>query len=183
MSVTFITGNKHKAELLERYLGLDILHTKLDLDEIQSFDLHKISEHKARQAYKKIKKPVLVEDVALEFKALGKLPGPYIKWFEQEIGLEDICRLLDSFASREAIAKVCFAYFDGKNLKFFDGQMAGKITPEPKGTGFGWNPIFISQGSDKTFAELYDEDKAHFSLRATTVFPQIKKFLSSLDIK
>ena len=84
-TITFITGNQKKADYLAQYLGLNIEHVKLDLDEIQSLDLREIVEHKVRQAYAKVGKPVLVEDVSLIFSELGKLPGPFIKFFEQEL--------------------------------------------------------------------------------------------------
>ena len=68
-NITFITGNQDKADYLAKYLGLPVKHIKLDLDEIQSLDLSSIVEHKVRQAYDKIKTPVIVEDVSLEFTA------------------------------------------------------------------------------------------------------------------
>lgn len=74
-NITFITGNQFKADYLAKYLGFSVDHHKLDLDEIQSLDLHKIVEHKVKQAYDILESPVLVEDVSLEFKALGGLPG------------------------------------------------------------------------------------------------------------
>jgi inosine/xanthosine triphosphate pyrophosphatase family protein len=69
-SLTFITGNPKKAEYLAKYLGFPIDHEKIELDEIQSIDLREIVEHKVRQAYEISQKPVLVEDVSLEFEAL-----------------------------------------------------------------------------------------------------------------
>jgi inosine triphosphate pyrophosphatase len=84
-SITFITGNQKKADYLARYLGFRIEHIKLDLEEIQSMELQEIVEHKVKQAYEKIKKPVIVEDASLEFTALGKLPGPFIKFFIEEM--------------------------------------------------------------------------------------------------
>ncbi len=78
-SVTFITGNQSKADYLAKYLGHPVEHVKLDLDEIQSLDLKVIVEHKVRQAYMKIKTPVLVEDVGLYCEALGGLPGPFMR--------------------------------------------------------------------------------------------------------
>ena len=84
-SITFITGNQKKADYLARYLGFPIEHIKLDLEEIQSMELQEIVEHKVKQAYEKIKKPVIVEDASLEFTALGKLPGPFIKFFIEEM--------------------------------------------------------------------------------------------------
>ena len=61
----FITGNQNKADYLAKMLGIELEHQKIHLDEIQSTSLEEIVEHKARQAYELIHKPVLVEDVAL----------------------------------------------------------------------------------------------------------------------
>lgn len=83
---TFITGNQSKTDYLSRQLGVQLDHKKVDLDEIQSTDLHEIVEHKFRQAYEVCGTPVLVEDVSLVFNALGELPGPYIKWFVEKSG-------------------------------------------------------------------------------------------------
>lgn len=83
--ITFITGNQKKADYLARYLGFPIEHIKLDLDEIQSLELKEIVEHKVKKAYAKIKKPVIVEDASLEFTSLGRLPGPFIKFFIEEM--------------------------------------------------------------------------------------------------
>jgi inosine/xanthosine triphosphate pyrophosphatase family protein len=49
---------------------MEVLHEKIELDEIQSLDLGEVVEHKVRQAYEIAKKPILVEDTALEFLAL-----------------------------------------------------------------------------------------------------------------
>lgn len=84
-SITFITGNQKKVDSLIRFLGLPILHQKIELEELQSLDLKVIVEHKVKQAYEKVKKPVLVEDVSLEFETFERLPGPFIKFFEQEL--------------------------------------------------------------------------------------------------
>lgn len=84
-SITFITGNVSKAEQLARHLDYPVSHEKLDLPEIQSLDLNEIIEQKAKEAYTKIRKPILVEDTSLIFLALGRLPGPLIKWFLTEL--------------------------------------------------------------------------------------------------
>lgn len=55
--ITFITGNAAKAEQLKRHLKRPVLHKKIDLAEVQSLDLKKIVEHKAREAYKKSDPP------------------------------------------------------------------------------------------------------------------------------
>ena len=91
-NITFITGNQDKADYLAKYLGHPVDHLKLDLDEIQSLELKEIVEHKVRQAYEKVKKPVIVEDVSLEFEALGGLPGPFIKFFVEKVPFERMQR-------------------------------------------------------------------------------------------
>jgi len=180
--VTFITGNPKKAEFLAKYLGLVVAHQKIDLDEIQSLDLRAIAGHKARQAFEVIGSPVLVEDVGLTFKSLGNLPGSFIKWFELELGLGGICKLVDRLDSREAIGFISFCYFAGNQPKFFNGQIEGMIAEEPRGSNnFGWDPIFIPNGAKHTLAEMEEEETKKYSLRTTTVYPQIKQFLGSID--
>lgn len=183
-NVTFITGNQSKADFLAKYLDDEIKHEKIDLDELQSLDLQVITEHKAKQAYKKINSPVLVEDVSFVINALGQLPGPLIKWFEQSLGLEGICQLVDKLGNREAVARVCFAFYDGELLKFFNGEVAGLVTDRPMGAdGFGWNSIFIPHGVSKTYAQMDEDELRKHSLRTTTVYPQIRQFLVDLDKK
>lgn len=182
MNVTFITGNQQKADFLTKYLGYEVKHQKLDLDEIQSLDLHQVANHKVRQAYEEMKSPVLIEDVALTFNALGKLPGPFIKWFEEEIGLEGLCRLLDNYRDRSSIAEVTYAFFDGKDPVFFEGQVRGTITDTPRQgpNSFGWNSIFIPNGSTKAYVELSEDELKTQSFRTSTIYPELKEFLTNL---
>src|SRR5258706_4968780 len=125
--ITFITGNVRKAEELASYLNYPILHKKVDLIEIQSLNIYDIVKHKVTEAYNQIKSPVLVEDTSLIFPSLGKLPGPLIKWFSQELGNEGLCHMLNSYGDRSVVAQVVFGYFDGKDIKHFEGSMDGKI--------------------------------------------------------
>lgn len=164
--LVFITGNQHKADYLAKWLGVPLAHQKVDLPEIQSLDLREVVEDKARRAYDIVKKPVLVEDVALSFDVYGRLPGTLIKWYIHELGNEKICRLLDNQSNRNATAAICFCLFDGHAAHFFDASMSGSIAEHPRGTnGFGWDEIFISDGMDKTRAELDDDEQAATSMR------------------
>lgn len=183
MNVTFITGNEHKARILEQYLGYPVGHQKIDLDELQSLDLHDITEHKVKQAFSIVRDPVLVEDVGLRINELNRLPGPFIKWFLEEIGTEGICKLVDKLDSRQAVAMITFAYYDGKRLEFFDGEVEGSIAESPRGKDFGWNPIFIPKGSHETYAEMDEKGRLDLGLRTSTVFPMLKEFLQSIDKK
>jgi non-canonical purine NTP pyrophosphatase (RdgB/HAM1 family) len=182
MNVTFITGNQNKADFLAKYLGRDIPHKKLELDELQSLTLRRITEYKAKQAYEIVRGPVLVEDIGFTIAALGKLPGPFIKWFIQEVGYDGLCRLADPDPARAAVTSVCYAYFDGRTLEFFEGELDGTVPEHPRGSdGFGWNCVFIPKGQDKTNAEMSESETERYSLRTTTVYPKLKEFLSSLD--
>jgi len=158
MSLVFITGNQNKADYLAKLLGMPISHQKVDLDEIQSLDLRAITEHKVRQAYALVKKPVLVEDVGFSIDALGRLPGPFIKWFIEEIGLAGICRLGDGLPDRSATASCCYGYYDGEELKLIYNERQGTLADEPRGdAGFGWNPIFIPADETLTLGEMSEE--------------------------
>lgn len=177
-SITFITGNQKKADNLARLIGMPVEHIKLDLDEIQSLNLREVVEHKARQAYAKVQKPIIVEDVALEFEALGRLPGTFIKFFEKEIGHDKLCRLID-MQPRSAIARCTFGYFDWVDLVFFEWSIAWTIAQNPKwDNGFWWDRIFIPYFTDKTSAEL---DEASYNRFYTEEKPihQVREFLLS----
>lgn len=165
-NLTFITGNPSKAEQLSRHLQHPISHLKLDIPEIQSLDLREVVEYKAKEAYRQIQSPVLVEDTSFVFKALGQLPGPLIRWFLTELNNEGLCRLLNSYEDRSAIARSCFGLYDGKELKIFEGEMNGTIAMTPRGEkGFGWDPVFIPEGESKTWAEIDTEEQDKTSMR------------------
>ncbi len=174
--ITFITGNQNKADYLARYLGFSVKHYKIDLDEIQSLDLRTVVEHKLLQAYDQIKRPVLVEDVSLEFEALGRLPGTFIKFYVEEIPFETICRTLDGL-SRNATAKSIYGYYDGKTMEFFEGSLRGTIADHPRGeNGWGWDRLFIPEGYSLTRAELDEEDDQK-TYRLIKPFDKLKAFL------
>lgn len=176
-NITFITGNAAKADQLARHLNYPIAHQKLDLTEIQSLNLKEIIEHKAREAYGHIKKPVLVEDVSLIFSALGKLPGPLIKWFLTELDNTGLCKILNGYDNRSALAEVCFGLYNGKKLDIFEGQMKGRIAEHPRGEqGFGWDPIFIPEEQQKTWGEMSPEEQKETSMRRIAL-KKLEEFL------
>lgn len=176
----YITGNQSKADLLAKYLEVRVDHQKVDLDEIQSLDPHVVIDHKVRQAYKVVKKPVLVEDTSLEFRAFGRFPGTFIKHFIEETPLEVVCRSLDSL-DRSATARCIFGYYDGKNVTFIEGEQNGTIAEHPSGNGgFGWDQIFIPTGAATTRADM-TEDEYQASYTTVKPFAQLRAFLVSLD--
>jgi non-canonical purine NTP pyrophosphatase (RdgB/HAM1 family) len=177
--ITFVTGNKNKIKQVSTYLDYPITHKEVDLTEIQSLNLHEIVEAKVKEAYRILNSPVLVEDISLTFLALGKLPGPLIKWFLKELGNEGLCQLLTSFDTRDAIAEVCYGYYNGKNLELFEASYEGVITNKPRGDkSFGWNPIFIPKGNKKTWGEMDISEQNATSMRKIAL-EKLEKFLRS----
>lgn len=153
----FITGNQDKADYLSKTLGVQLAHQKLDLDEIQSPDSLVVVEHKVKQAYELVQRPVLVEDTSLCFTALDGLPGTFVKFFvDANDGLENMCRMLDGFTDRSAYASAVYGYYDGTSARYFTGKLPGRIAVHPRGSGgYGWDGIFEPEGYDGlTRAEL-----------------------------
>jgi len=175
----FATGNLNKLREFEGILGVKLDHVNLDLDEIQSVDVEDVAKHKAIQAYETVKEPVIVEDTGLYFDGLNGLPGALVKFFIKKLDLKMVCDLIGD--NRGAEVKTCIAYHDGKEVRLFIGQTRGSITLEPRGDkGFGWDPIFIPEGHDKTFAELSDEEKQSKFMRREAL-GKFKEFISGKD--
>jgi non-canonical purine NTP pyrophosphatase (RdgB/HAM1 family) len=172
----FVTGNKNKIEEFEYILGTKLKSVDLNLEEIQSLNVEDVARNKAEQAYEILKKPVITEDTGLYFEELNGLPGALVKFFIKNLTLEQVCNLIKE--NRKAKAVICIAYFDGKEMKLIVEETLGEISTEPKGNnGFGWDPIFIPQGYDKTFAELTLEEKRSNFMRKEAIM-KLKEILT-----
>lgn len=178
--VVFVTGNPEKAFNFSKHMGTEIPHVAVELDEIQTLDVELLVEHKARQAYEQIGKPVLVEDVIFVCNALGNLPGPFIKFFVAAPTFpESMCRQLDGFLDRSAYVTCTYGYFDGESMYFFSGTLSGKVSMKPRGSnGYGFDRVFEPNGfGGRTAAELSNEeyDKYYSMIKP---FLLVKKFLT-----
>ncbi len=180
----FVTGNADKAKKFSEYVGRNIEHIKLDVDEIQTVNPKDLVAHKLRQAYQQINRPVLVEDVSFSLTALGgELPGPFIKFFvDIEDGPEKLCRMLDGFGSRSAMVQTTFGYFDGQDIHFFVSQSSGKVAENPrKGIGFGFDSIFIPDDFDgRTASQLTDQEYQDYYHKNKPLH-QVKQFLDKIS--
>lgn len=188
MPITFVTGNANKLREFQAIVGDDsIVHQKIDLEEIQG-SIAEISTKKARAAAQAVKGPVLVEDTCLVFGALSKpgleLPGPYIKWFLDSLGVEQLPKLLSGFDDKSAQAVCTFAYSagPGAEVKLFQGINDGVIVDVPRYNSdepFGWDPIFKPDGYDETYGEMDKALKNTISHRYKSLV-LVKEFLRSL---
>jgi non-canonical purine NTP pyrophosphatase (RdgB/HAM1 family) len=125
-----------------------------------------VAREKARSAWERLRRPVLVEDSGLEVLAWGGFPGALVKWLEKTAGLDGIVRMLDPFPDRSARAVCAIACFDGERLLEARGVAGGTIAPAPRGeNGFGWDSIFAPRGSERTFAEMLATEKDAVSHR------------------
>ena len=176
--ITFVTGNQKKVTEMERILGIELKSKKIDLPELQSLDIKEVVVEKARRAFSVLGTSVIVEDTALVFHALGKLPGTFVKWFAEELDYEGMCRLLDGKEDSSATVYACIAYFDGENMDTFMGECKGTISESPRGgEGFGFDCIFIPEGYEETWSELPNEVKDDMSHRARAAH-KLKDFLT-----
>jgi non-canonical purine NTP pyrophosphatase (RdgB/HAM1 family) len=170
MEILIATGNANKVREIQALLNRPVRQISLDLPELQAIEVEEVIRHKARAAYQATGQPVLVEDTGLFIHAWGGLPGALIRWFDVTVGNAGICRMLDGFADRSALARTCLGLCDGQRELVFTGEIEGSIAAEPRGTGgFGWDAIFIPTGWDKTFGEGQPAEKAAISMRRKAV--------------
>jgi inosine triphosphate pyrophosphatase len=157
MTLTFVTGNKNKLLETASIIGnsIPLTSVSIDLPEIQG-TTQEIAAHKCREAAKLIKGPCITEDTSLCFNAMNGLPGPYIKWFLKDLKPEGLSKLLDGFEDKSGYALCTFAYCKSENDVpiLFEGRTEGKIV-RPRGpTSFGWDPVFLPDGFEETYAEM-----------------------------
>jgi len=172
---TLITGNAHKLAEFKRLLPADCLfdHLALDLDEIQSFDPGVIIADKARRAYEIVKKPVVVEDVSAGLDKLNGLPGPFIKFFEMQLGADALYKL----AGTETAATVTstIAYYDGQAMLLSQGVITGSVVPMAVDNGFGFDGVFVPSGQSQTFSQMTPVEKDAISHRAQAIQNLLKQ--------
>lgn len=175
-NIVVVTSNKNKLAEINEILGTNHKVSKLDVPEIQSLDIDEVITAKAKEAYAKVKKPVLVEDISLEIKNLKGLPGPFVKFFLHTLGTEGTVALLGN-KSTETKVTAATAIYDGKNLKIFKGTVNGTLVKKDRGTGgFGFDKVFVPNGYKQTYAQMPTGLKNRISHRALAL-KKIKKWL------
>lgn len=191
------TSNKHKVEEFRKLLSdLNDRVNIITSDTIPNFpeliedgkSFEENAEKKAEQASAYADMAAFADDSGLEVEALDGAPGIYSARYAGE-GATDarrIAKLLEAMngkTNRRArfVCVIAIAY-RGDDVALFRGEVKGTIADAPRGTnGFGYDPIFIPEGFDKTFGELDPDVKDSISHRAAAMVKAVKFIRAELD--
>lgn len=181
MRIVAATHNQHKLKELRELgkdLGIQILSQEeaglSDIDVIEdgdTFDAN--SRKKAEEIMKASGLSAIADDSGLVIEALGGAPGVYSARFAGEDATdarnnEKLLALMKGVKDRQArfVSVITLVYASGRVLSA-RGECPGTLTEEERGSGgFGYDPLFMPDGFDKTFGELTDEQKNTVSHRA-----------------
>jgi len=187
--VSFVTGNKKKAEEVERILSASgdlpfiLTNRKIDLPELQG-DPILVAKEKCAQAAREINGAVITEDTSLCFNALNGMPGIYIKWFLERNGLDGLNDMISFSEDKSGYAQTVVAFCPGPGMEVltFVGRTDGTIV-RPRGSlDFGWDPIFEPiEGNGLTYAEMTGDQKDSISHRKRA-FMKLRDYIDQNDV-
>jgi XTP/dITP diphosphohydrolase len=173
--VFFATGNVNKFKEARKVLdgfGISVGMLRVKSVEIQSDSLEEVARASVVDAFGRCRRPIFVEDAGLFVDGLNGFPGPYAAYVYKTLGNAGLLKLMENVEARGARFESVLAYLS-KELRApvcFSGSVAGKVAlSEGRKTGqggFGFDPVFIPDGSTKTFAEMSVEEKNQVSHRA-----------------
>ncbi len=155
-----VTGNPGKLAEARRLAGPGLGAVEIDLPEIQSLDLLEVLRHKGDEAWRRLRRPLVVEEAGLDLAALGGFPGPLVRWMLEAAGAEALARVGLALGNPRAVARAALYYRDSERTLIVEGATAGTLVlPARGGHGFGWDPVFLPEGGDRTFGELTPGEK------------------------
>lgn len=175
------TKNEKKLQELRKLLaGQDVEVVGLNsyrncpdvIEDGKTFDEN--ARKKALAATQYTDLPAFADDSGLEVEALDGAPGIYSARYAEGTDADRIAKLLKELEGKEnrraKFVCVIAIAFNGEVIETFRGEVAGVITTAPRGnSGFGYDPVFIPDGYDKTFGELDADTKDSISHRAKAV--------------
>lgn len=177
-TLCFATNNAHKLEEIQAILGdsFDLLSLK-DINCNEELPetgdtLEANSLQKAQYLYDHYQVNCFADDSGLEVNALGGEPGVYSARYagEQRSHPDNINLLLKNLSGksdRSAQFRTVITLIQNGEISQFEGAIKGQIIEDLRGTdGFGYDPIFMPEGSERTFAEMSLEEKGKISHRA-----------------
>jgi XTP/dITP diphosphohydrolase len=189
MDLVFATNNQHKLVEISHLLGnsfklISLKDLKIDDDIPEDYPtLEENAMFKARFINKLTGKNVFADDTGLEIEELNGRPGVHSARFagsgkDFDANIDKVLLLLDRKENRRAMFRTIIALILDNKEYLFEGRVNGQIINERRGTnGFGYDPIFIPAGREKTFAEMDLTEKSRISHRADA-FQKLNLFLS-----
>ena len=192
-SLVFATNNQHKLEEIRSILGsrfeilsLNDIGCHVDIPETAN-TLEGNAIQKARYIVDHYGYDCFADDTGLEVPALGGEPGVHSARYAEgtdhnsEANMQKLLHRLEGVDDRRAQFRtvICLARKgDSINYTLFEGVVKGTISKEKHGTeGFGYDPIFVPEGYNESFAQLGMDVKNHISHRARAV-EKLVKYLS-----
>lgn len=181
MNLIFATNNQHKVEEIRAVLPPDftiktLKEAGIDIDIPEPYDtLQENAREKAATIYKLTDTDCFSEDTGLEVPALNGEPGVKSaryagedKSFQKNI--EKLLQKLEGKEDRRAQFRTVICLILRSEAHFFEGRCEGRILNAQKGEqGFGYDPVFVPDGADKTFAEMNTAEKNRYSHRRKAV--------------
>lgn len=180
-TICVASNNTHKIEELQQMLGAQFdLKTMAEIgcyDEIEEYGttFQQNSQIKAEYIFQKYALNVIADDSGLEVEYLNNKPGVYSARYAGEptnhaANIQKLLQELGDATNRNAAFKTVITLILDGNTYFFEGEIKGSITKELKGEGgFGYDPVFVPEGFEKTFAELGSEIKNSVSHRGRAI--------------
>ena len=193
MKIVFATNNQHKLQEIRDILGSDYEVVSLkeigcdaDIPETGN-TLEENALQKAQYVYDHYHLSCFADDTGLEVEALVGAPGVHSARYAEgtdhnsEANMAKLLRELDGKENRKARFRTVICYIEKKDvcpcgctsikkIHQFDGIIEGHIATRKQGTeGFGYDPIFVPEGYDQSFAQLGEEIKNGISHRARAV--------------
>lgn len=193
MKLVFATNNKHKLDEVRKITSRHPVEI-VSLAEINCFDdipetadtLEGNALQKAHYIQEKFGLNCFADDTGLEVEALNNAPGVYSARYagsghDSEANMKKLLHEMEGKENRKARFRTVIALVWNGKTYTFDGIVNGTITTTKRGeNGFGYDPIFIPEGYEQTFAELGNDIKNQISHRAKAV-EKLDEFLTQLS--
>ena len=180
-TIIFATNNEHKvfevrSVLKEKFKIISLKEAGIEIDIPEPYNsLEENACEKARVIYQLTDKNCFAEDTGLEVEVLNGGPGvKSARYADEERSFEkNIDKLLSKLKNKEnrkAQFRTVACLIENGKEKIFEGICKGTIIAQRRGdSGFGYDPVFIPDGSTKTFAEMSMEEKNRFSHRKKAI--------------
>lgn len=181
MKLIFATNNKHKLQEIRAILGDKVEVLSLSdmncTDEIPETGdtLEDNALIKARYISRKYGCDCFADDTGLEVDALNGAPGVYSARYageecDSEANMRKLLQNLTGKSNRNAQFRTVIALIINGEEILFDGIVRGTISTEKAGnSGFGYDPVFVPEGHNESFAQMSGEEKNRISHRGRAV--------------